>query len=121
MANVFGGFDQFPKFWICLKRFVLAGLQAGTEQKVLERVAAENAVDEHAQFMPFKIDAIITHAEPMQRPPAQFQFAKRVQFGAERLLGEAAEFAEDLQLQFLGHARHFGGAGWRKDDLEHTG
>jgi hypothetical protein len=25
-----------------------------------------------------------------------------------------------LQLQFLGHARHFGGAGWRKDDLEHT-
>jgi hypothetical protein len=26
-----------------------------------------------------------------------------------------------LQLQFLGHARHFGGAGWRKDDLEHTG
>jgi hypothetical protein len=26
-----------------------------------------------------------------------------------------------LQLQFLGHARHFGGAGWCKDDLEHAG
>jgi hypothetical protein len=26
-----------------------------------------------------------------------------------------------LQLQFLGHARDFGGAGGRKDDLEHNG
>jgi len=78
-------------------------------------------VDEHAQFVPFKIDAVIAHAKPMQRPPAQFQFAERVQFGAERLLGQSAEFAEDLQLQFLGHARDFGGAGGRKDDLEHNG
>ena len=114
-----GGFDQFPKLWIFLKCFVLAGFQAGTEQEIVERVAAENAVDEHAQFVPFKIDAIITHAKTVQRPPAQFQFAERIQFGAEGLLGETAEFAEDLQLQFLGHARHFSGAGWSKDDLEH--
>jgi hypothetical protein len=26
-----------------------------------------------------------------------------------------------LQLQFPGHARQFGGAGWSKDDLEHNG
>ena len=121
----FGGrfcrFDQFPEFGILLKSFVLAGFQAGTEQKILERVPAENAVDEHAQFVPLEIDAIITHPKTVQRPPAQFQFAEGVQFRAERLLGEAAEFAEDMQLQFLGHARQFGGAGWRKDDLEHAG
>ena len=78
-------------------------------------------MDEHAQFVPFEIDAIITHPKTVQRSPVQFQFAEGVQFGAERLLGQAAEFAEDLQLQFLGHARQFGGAGRGKDDLEHAG
>ncbi len=121
LGGGFGGFDQFPKLRIFLQRGVLAGLQAGTEQKILERVAAENPVDEHAQFVPFKIDAIITHAKTVQRPPVQFQLAEGVQFGAEGLLGESAEFAEDLQLQFLGHARHLGGAGGSKDDLKHIG
>ena len=115
------GFDQFPELWVFLERRVLAGFQAGTEQKILERVAAEDPVDEHAQFVPFKIDAIITHAKTVQRPPAQFQFAEGIQFRAERLLGESAEFAEDLQLQFLGHARQFGGAGRGEDDLKHNG
>jgi len=32
--------------------------------------------------------------------------------------GEAAELAEDVELRFLGHARQFGGAGRREDDLE---
>lgn len=121
----FGGrfcrFDQFPEFGILLKSFVLAGFQAGTEQKILERVPAENAVDEHAQFVPFKIDAVIAHAKTVQRASVHFQFAERIQFGAERLLGQSAEFAEDLQLQFPGHARDFGGAGGRKDDLKHNG
>jgi len=115
------GFDQFPELGIFLKRFVLAGFQAGAEQKILERVAAENPMHEHAQFVPFEIDAIITHPKTVQRPPAQFQFAEVIQFRAERLLGESAEFAEDLQLQFLGHARQFAGAGRGEDDLEHTG
>ena len=77
-------------------------------------------MDEHAQFVPLKIDAIIAHAKPVQRAPAQFQFAEGIQFRAERLLGQAAEFAEDMQLEFLGHVRQLGGAGGSEDDLKHT-
>jgi hypothetical protein len=34
------------------------------------------------------------------------------------LLGQAAEFTENLELQFLGHPREFGGAVGRENDLK---
>ena len=73
---------------------------------------------QHAEFMPLKINAVIAHAKAVQHAPALLQLAELVQLRAEHLLRQAAKIAEDLQLQFLGHPRQFGGGGWRKDDLE---
>jgi len=111
-------FNHFPKLGIFLQGFVLAGFQTGTEQKILERMTAENPVDEDAQLMPLKIDAVITDPETVQRAPALFEPAKFLKFRAAHLLGQAAKLAEDLQLQFLGHPGQFSGAGRREDDLK---
>jgi hypothetical protein len=114
----FGGFNQFPKFWIFLERFVLGGFESGAEEEILERMPAENPVDEHAQLVSLKINTIITDAEPVQNASAPFQFAEFIQLGAAHLLRQAAKFTENLQLEFLGHPRQFGGTRWRKDDLK---
>ena len=79
---------------------------------------AEDPVHEHAQFVPLKINAVIADAEPVQDAPAALQLPKFIQFGAAHLLGQAAKIAKDLQLEFLGHPRQFGGARRREDDLE---
>ena len=113
-----GHFDQFPELGIFLEGFVFGALEAGPEKEILERMPAENPVHEHAQVVTFKIDAVITDAKPVQDASAALQLAKFVQLGAAHLLRQAAKFAQDLQLEFLGHPRQLGGARRRKDDLE---
>ena len=118
-----GGFDHFPEFGIFLERFVFLGLEAGAEEEILEGMAAEDAVDEQAEVVPLEIDAVIADAETVQDAPALHEPAEFLQLSPAGLLRQPAELAEDLQLKFFGHARQFGGAGWRKNDLEwmHTG
>ncbi len=65
------------------------------------------------EFVPLKINAVIPHAKAMQRSPAAFELAEFIEVGAHHLLGQTAKFAEDLQLQVLGHPPQFGGAGRR--------
>jgi len=77
-------------------------------------------VDEHAQFVPLEINAVIAHPKTVQSPPALLQFAELVQFRAEHLLRQAAKLAENLQLQLLRHPRQFGGAGRCENDLKHS-
>jgi hypothetical protein len=115
-----GRFDHFPELWILLQRLVFVRFQTGAEEKILQRVPAQNPMHDHAQFVPLEVNAVVAHAEPVQRPPRAFQFAELVQFGVHHLLRQAAKLAEDLQLQFLGHLRQFRGAGWIKNDLEWT-
>src|SRR6266550_3866233 len=55
--------DEFPEFWIFLKRLIFADLDAGTEEKILERVPAQDAVDEHAELVAFKINAVVADAK----------------------------------------------------------
>jgi hypothetical protein len=73
---------------------------------------------QHAKLVPLKINAVITHTKAVQQSPALLQLAEFVQLRAEHLLGQAAKLAEDLQLQFLGHLRQFGGGRWREDYLK---
>ena len=114
-----GGFNQLPELRTFLERLVLAGGEAGTEQEILQRVPAQDAVDQHAEFVPLEIDAVIAHAEAVQRAPGLLQLAELFQFRADHLLRQPAKIAEDLELQFLGHPPQLGGGGGRENDLKH--
>ena len=118
----FGGairrFDELPEFRIFLQHFVFASGKAGAEEKVFEGVAVQNPVHNEAEGMAFKINAIIAEPEAMERFAVALEFAEMFHLSVQDLLGEAAEFAEDIELQFLRHLGEFGGAGGIKNDLE---
>src|SRR5207249_4161954 len=87
------GLDQFPELRILLECFVLLHFQSGAEEKVLECMATEDAVDHNTQFMPLKINPIIANSKPVQDSAGPLQFAEVIQLGLHHLLGQAAEFA----------------------------
>ncbi len=73
---------------------------------------------DQAQLMSLEIDPVIPHAKPVQRSARAFELAKLVQLGPQDLLGQAAEFAQDFELQIFWHPGQLGRAGGVKDDLE---
>ncbi len=113
-------FNQLPKLRILLKRLVLLHLDAGPEQKVLQRVPAKNSMHHQPKLVPLKINSVITNSKSLQNPPRPLQFAELVDLGVHDLLRQSAKFTKDLQLQFLRHPCQFGGAGRVKNDLERT-
>lgn len=113
-----GRFDQFPKLRILLQRFVFLHFQPGPEEKVFQRMTVEDPVNKESKFVTLEIDPIVADAEPMQSAAGPFQFAEGIQLGLHDLLRQTAEFAQDLELQFLGHPGQFGRAGRIKNDLE---
>ena len=113
-----GGFDHFPELRILLERFVLFHFEAGTEEKIFEGMTAEDAVDDDAEFVSFEVNAVIADAKAVKDAAGAFEFTELIEFGMHDLLWQSAKFAEDLQLQFLGHLRQFGGAGRIKNDLK---
>lgn len=115
-----GGFNQLPELRVLLQRLVLLHLESGTVEKVLERVAVEDAMDQEPQFVPLEIDAVIADPKAVQDAAGPFEFAELIQLGVHHLLRESAEPAQDLQLQFFGHARQFRRAGRIEDDLKRT-
>ena len=70
------------------------------------------------QFMPLKIDAIVSQPKAMQDFSVPLQFPKPFEIGFHHLLRQPAELAQNVQLQFLGHLRQFDRAGRIEDDLE---
>ena len=52
------------------------GLDAGAEQKILQRVPAQNAMHEHAERMALKINPVIADAETVQNLAVAFQLAE---------------------------------------------
>lgn len=115
-----GGLDHLPKLGILLQGFVLLHLQARAIHEILERVPAQDAMHQHPEFVSLKINPEVPDAKTMQDASAAFQLAEVVEFRADDLLRQAAKLTEDLQLEFLRHPRHFGGAGRREDDLKRT-
>jgi hypothetical protein len=118
LVGTFGGFDELPEFRIFLQGFVLAELEAGAEKEILERVPAQDAVDEHAELVALKINAVIAEAETVEDVAVAFELAEIFQFAGDDVLRQAAKIAEDLELKFLGHPREFRRAGGREDDLK---
>jgi len=114
----FGGLDEFPEFRIFLQRLIFTDLDAGTKEEILECVPAHDAMNQHAERVALKVNAVVADAEAVQDVPVAFQFAEILQFAAHDLLWQAAEVAENLQLQFLGHSRQLGRGGRREDDLK---
>ena len=51
---------------------------------------------EDAQFMPLKINTIVTHTKAVQCPSPSLQLAEFIQFRATHLLRQTAKFAKDL-------------------------
>ena len=115
---VLGGFDEFPEFGIFLEGLIFTGADAGAEEKILEGMAAEDAVDEDAEAVAFEINAVVADAITVEDVAVAFEFAEIFEFIGHDMLGEAAEITEDLKLQFLGHLGQFGGTGGRENDLE---
>jgi len=75
---------------------------------------------QQAKFVTLEIHPIIAQTKAMQYSTGSFQFAELVQLRAHHLLRQTAEFTENLQLQFFGHARQFSGAGGCEDDLKRS-
>ena len=63
------GFYELPEFGVILEGFVFARGKTGSEEKVFEGIAVEDAVDHDSEFMAFEIDAVIAQSESMQGAP----------------------------------------------------
>ena len=114
----FGRFDQFPEFRILLKRLVFGDRQIRAVEKIFEAVFIQNAIHNHAELVPLKVNAIISDAEAVQVMPRAIQAAILVEVIFENLLRQAAEFAEDIELKLLRHFRQLSRAGRIEYDLE---
>jgi hypothetical protein len=97
---------------------ILADGQVRAIEKILERVAAEDTVDDDAEVVLFELDAVIAEAKAMEDLSVALQFAKAFELGRHDLVGQPAEFAEDVQLQFLRHAGKLRRAGRVENNLE---
>lgn len=75
-------------------------------------------MDQQSQFVPLKIDAVIADAEAMENATGAFELAEVIQLRVHDLLRQTAKFAENLQLEFFGHARKLRRARGIEDDLE---
>ena len=114
----FGGLDKLPKFGVFLQGFILTHLDPGAEEKIFKRVAAQNAMNQHAERMALKVNPVIAQAEAVQNMTITLQPAEIFQLTANDMLRQPAKVPQDLELQFLGHAPEFGSAGGREDDLK---
>jgi len=77
-----GSLDEFPKLWILLQRLVFTRLEARAEEKILERVPAQNSMHQHAKLVALEIDPIIPHAKSVQDMAIAFQLAEIIEFTA---------------------------------------
>jgi hypothetical protein len=68
----------------------------------------------------FKIHPVIPDPEPKQRATGALELAEVLCLRVHYLLGQPAKFAQDLELEFLGHPGQLYGASRIKDDLERT-
>src|SRR5215471_12797801 len=103
ILRTFRRLDELPELRVFLQGLVFAHLDAGTEEEILERVLAQDAVDEDAELVAFEIDAVIADAEAVQDMAVAFELAEIVEFAGDDVGRQAAKIAEDLELQLLGH------------------
>ncbi len=112
------GLNEFPELGILFEGLVFVKFEARTEVKILERVAAENAMDHHAELVPLEVNPVIAYAKAVERAAGALKLPELVEFGIHDLLWKAAKLAQNVELKFLGHAREFSGTDGIKDYLE---
>ena len=115
-----GRFDEFPEFGVLLERLVFGDGKIGAIEKIFERVFAHDAIDEHAELVAFKVDAVIAQAKAVKIAAGAVQAAIFFQIVLHHFVGQAAKFAQDIKLKFLGHLGELGGAGGIENNLERT-
>jgi len=74
----------------------------------------------YAKFVTLEINAVISHAKTVQNAAGSFELSEGIGVGVHQLLRQAAKLTQDLQLQFLGHARQFCRTGWIENDLKRS-
>lgn len=97
--------------------FVLAGGQVRAEEEITDGVPAEDAVDDDSEQVPLEVEAVVAEAVAGEGASVAGEGAE-VGVLALEFLGEAAELAEDVQLEVPGELAEFGGTGRIEDDLE---
>jgi hypothetical protein len=73
-----------------------------------------------AQFVAFEVDAIIAEAKAVEAPAFPLQFPKSIQLRRQDLVRQAAEFAQNEQLEIPRHLREFRRADWIENNLERS-
>src|ERR1051325_2188551 len=114
------GFDEFPEFRILLKRLVFGNRKIRTIEKVFERVFIHDAIDQYAEFVTFEIDTVIAETKAMKSAASAMETAVFFQIVLYHFFRQAAEFAENVELEFLRHLGQFSRAGGIKNNLERT-
>ena len=111
--------NQFPELGDFLQHLVLGHGELGAEEKILERVFVEDAMDEQPRLDALEINAVFLGAIAVQIALFAMELAELFRIGLVEVLGQEIEFAEDLQLEHFGQVGQFGGAAVVEDDLEH--
>ena len=112
-----GSVDHVPEFRVLLERAIFAERKARTKKKILERVPVKDAMDDEAEIVAFEIDPIVSDSKAVKGFAFTFKMSEFLEIGSH-FMGQSAKFAENMELEFLGHAAQFRGTGRIKNDLE---
>jgi hypothetical protein len=111
--------DQFPELGDLLQHFVLGHGELGAEEKILEGVFVEDAMDDESGVVALEINAVFLRAIAVEIATLALEFAEFLGVGLVEILRQKIEFAEDLELECFGELGELGGAAVVEDDLEH--
>jgi hypothetical protein len=75
-------------------------------------------MDNDSQVVALEVNSVIAQAEAMKSLPIPFQFSELMEITVDYFLGQASEFAEDVQLEFSRHLCQLGSADRIENDLE---
>src|SRR5688500_11727335 len=75
---------------------------------------------QHPELMALKINSEVSDAKAVQNAPAASKLAEVTEIRPDVLLRQTRKLTENLQLKFLRHPRHFGGADRSENNLERS-
>lgn len=104
-----------------MQHLVLGHGELGAEEKILERVFMEHAMDEQARLDALEINPVFLGAIAVEIALLAMELAEFIGIGPVEVLGQKIEFAQDLQLEHFGQVGQFGGAAIVENNLEHGG
>src|SRR5208283_667190 len=110
--------EQLPEFRVVLQKLVLGDRQFAAEEKVLQRILAEDAPHIDDVAVALEVDAVVLHAIPIDLFPGARELPKFLIILLE-IVREQLEAVDNFQLQLARQFRQFLGAHGIEDDLQH--